>query len=402
MSEGDWTRGDSRVLPFCAPQPGTHQVAQGLQLVGSSNARRSPDLVPTLFRTRQSHSTSVSALQLSRVTQSNIGAPMPGIFDIENPDHRAFVPEGTCFLAYRGSIAHNMYVPESDPHSIDDVDLMGVVLGEPRHYFGLHEWSRRGTREVKEGRYDCVFYENRKMFGLLLQGNPNVMSMLWLRPQDYLILNEPGRRILQNRRLFDGKHVYTAFAGYATQQLTKMETRDQAQLREYIALTFEAKKRGIHPNQPGIAENVPSGYAPGSDEAMNAAFHTDAALLLRLRTYMKKGENLGYLGDKRKRLILEHGYDAKNAAHCIRLLRMASEYLRTGELTVFRPDAAELLEIKRGKWPLSRVKEHAQDLFAEMQNARDASPLPEGPETQRAEALLVDILTDHLANARKV
>jgi hypothetical protein len=28
---------------------------------------------------------------------------------------------------------------------------------------------------------------------------------------------------------------------------------------------------------------------------------------------MKKGENPGYPGDKRKNLVLEHGYDAKNA-----------------------------------------------------------------------------------------
>lgn len=50
---------------------------------------------------------------------------MAGIFDIDNPEHRAFIPEGTFLLAYSGSIAHNMYVPTSDPNSIDDVDLFG-------------------------------------------------------------------------------------------------------------------------------------------------------------------------------------------------------------------------------------------------------------------------------------
>ncbi len=321
---------------------------------------------------------------------------MSGIFDIDNPEHRAFVPEGTILLAYRGSIAHNMYVPNSDPNSIDDVDLIGVVLGETRHYLGLHEWAHRGTKEVKEGQYDCVFYEIRKLFWLLLQGNPNVMSLLWLRAQDYLMMTEPARLILQNRGLFAGKHVYEAFAGYARQQLTKMETRDPAELRLYLALTYEAKFRGIHPNHKGERLDFPEGHDVTSGDARNARAHGDAALLTSLRAYMKKGENLGYLGDKRKNLILEHGYDAKNAAHCIRLLRMASEYLRTGELTVFRPDADELLDIKRGKWELSRVKAHADELFAAMNDALKTSVLPDSPETAKAEALLVRILSDHI------
>jgi len=34
----------------------------------------------------------------------------------------------TIFLGYRGSIAHGMYVPNSDPNSIDDKDIMGFLL----------------------------------------------------------------------------------------------------------------------------------------------------------------------------------------------------------------------------------------------------------------------------------
>ena len=70
----------------------------------------------------------------------------------------------------------------------------------------------------------------------------------------------------------------------------------------------------------------------------------------------------------------------------VRLLRMASEYLRTGELTVFRQDAAELFDIKRGKWELSRVKAHADELFAMMNEALKISPLPDGPDMDKAES----------------
>lgn len=36
--------------------------------------------------------------------------------------------EWSVCLAYRGSVAHNMYVPSTDPDSIDDKDLMSICV----------------------------------------------------------------------------------------------------------------------------------------------------------------------------------------------------------------------------------------------------------------------------------
>lgn len=77
---------------------------------------------------------------------------------------------------------------------------------------------------------------------------------------------------------------------------------------------------------------------------------------------------------------------------------MASEYLKTGELTVFRQDADELLDIKRGKWDLARVKSHADELFAEMRSSRDSSKLPDEADRTGAEKLLAKILREHFAS----
>lgn len=293
------------------------------------------------------------------------------------------IPDGLCLLAYRGSIAHNMYVPPGDPDSIDDVDLMGIAVAPREHYLGLQSWGSRGTMETKEGRYDCVFYEIRKAFGLLLQGNPNILSLLWLRPEHYLMYYPP---LIDNRQLFVGKHAYNSFAAYASAQLQKMETREPAELLEYMRITAELKRRGKHPTDQCTA---------GLDRYLMPQLYSqfsDQKLLQRLRHYQKKGENIGYLGEKRKQLVLEHGYDSKNAAHCIRLLRMAKEFLLTGEMTVFRPDAEELLKIKRGEWRLGKVKTHAEELFAQVKEAKEKSPLREEPDRKGAQQLLVRIL----------
>jgi hypothetical protein len=300
-------------------------------------------------------------------------------------------PPETFYLAYRGSIAHGMYVPPEDRDSIDDIDLMGFVFGEPRHYFGLHEWASRGTKEVKAGRYDVVLYEIRKAFSLLLRGNPNVLLMLWVRADHRLLFTHAARELVENRQLFVGKHVYDAFAGYAHEQLTKMETRDPDELRQYLAVTAELKFRGIHPNHKGERFCEPD---RSTGEGRDVAAWSDEKLLQRMARFHKKGENLGYLGDKRKQLVLKHGYDSKNAAHLVRLLRMCIEFMNTGELVVIRPDAAELLAIKAGRWTLEAVKGHAEMLFAEAKLAWEQSQLPDEPDYAGAERLLVKLIRE--------
>src|SRR5918992_13284 len=39
------------------------------------------------------------------------------------------LPEGLISVCWRGSVAHGMYVPKSDPDSIDDKDVMGIYIG---------------------------------------------------------------------------------------------------------------------------------------------------------------------------------------------------------------------------------------------------------------------------------
>lgn len=301
----------------------------------------------------------------------------------------------TILLGYRGSIAHNMYVPKNDPNHIDDVDIMGVVVGPIEAYLGLQEWGSRGTKEYKHEQWDCVFYEIRKMFSLLLQGNPNVLSLLWIKPEHYLHSSLLGQQIVEHRKLFVGKHIYNAFAGYAHAQMEKMEARDPAELRRYIAVDAELKRRGCHPNCKGEIFEIEQA---DSGEERDVREHSNEALLQVWRAYQRKGQNIGYLGLKRKELVLQNGYDTKNAAHLIRLLRMCVEFMDSGELIVYRTvDAAELLDIKCGKWALDHVKDYAEYLFLEAKKARDRSSLPEKPDRDEAEKLLVEIVRGHLA-----
>lgn len=316
---------------------------------------------------------------------------MVTLFQIDNIDQNYTPPPETFLLNYRGSVAHNMYVPKNDPKHIDDIDLIGFCFGPPEHYLGLTEWGSRGTREIKDDPYDVVLYEIRKAFTLLLQGNPNIMSVLWTHPAHQLVVSSFSERLLANKHLFLGKHVHAAFAGYAHSQLVRMESREPAEIREYLGVTAELKRRGKHPNHRG--EEI----APPEDHPAHFTDWGEEKLITRLRSFQKKGENLGYLGDKRKHLVLEHGYDSKNAAHLIRLLRMCIEFMERGEMQVYRiADREELLAIKQGKWKLEDIKSLADQLFEGARQATEKSSLPEKPDFEGVEKLLVSMLREKL------
>jgi uncharacterized protein len=231
----------------------------------------------------------------------------------------------TVYAGLMGSASHGTYVPKEDPDSIDDVDIMAIVVPSQRWLLGLHQWEH-WVKQRDE--LDVVVYSLRKFVGLLLKANPNVVGLLWLRPEFVLTRHPAFQAMIENRRAFSSKRAYESFVGYAESQLNKM----------------------------GL---------PG---------------------------HRAYMGAKRKELVERYGYDCKNAAHSVRLLRMGIEFLETGELNVYRAlDADEIRAIKRGLWTLDQVKQEVDRLSGRIAAARDHSALPAEPDEALAEKLLIDI-----------
>lgn len=245
------------------------------------------------------------------------------------PDTPFKLDEHLILVGRRGSEAHGTYIPSENPTSVDDRDLMGIVVPPAKYYIGLSKWEHAET--IKEC-WDVVLYEYRKFIGLLLNQNPNVLGMLWLEEEDYLLTSKQSKVLIANRNLFrERRKAASSFMGYATSQLYKME---------------------------------------------HMAFK-------------------GYMGDKRKKLVEKHGYDSKNAGHLIRLLHMGIEFLTTGELHVRRTwDRDMLIDIKKGKWSLDEVKKYAQDRMEACKEAELKSDLPEQIDTEAVEAIVLDTISE--------
>jgi predicted nucleotidyltransferase len=255
-----------------------------------------------------------------------------GVMPPSDNDKRAEDYGGIVILeGFRGSQAHGTYIPSDDPNSIDDIDYMGIYVMPTGYYLGLDGY--RHKHEVIEsfiGNIDKVSYEIRKYVSLVSVCNPNVLSLLHNRPQDFNLMTPAGQMLIDNRDLFlSRRHIFEAFGGYA-----------RSQMRRMTHIKFE-----------------------------------------------------GYMGAKRKMLVEKYGYDCKNAGHCIRLLKLGAELLNTGTLKVFREhDRQLLMDIKTGKYPLAEVQLMAEKFFAELNKAYVDSGLPMENDKEAINELLVKII----------
>jgi hypothetical protein len=288
------------------------------------------------------------------------------------------LPTQRCImLCYVGSKSHNTYIPKTDPDSVDDVDMMGVIVPPPEYTIGLETFEHW---TFKHEELDVVFYSLEKFIGLLVKSNPNVLGTLWMQDDHFIVTTPIWELIRLRKHVFATKAAFGAFAGYASGQLQRMTSYSPEIQAEIDQL--EADLAAVGWKLQDIMDKrslpMPKGLAP--DRANEKAE--------RLR-HLRAKYHSAYMGEKRRKLVVQHGYDTKNAAHLVRLLRMCIEFLNTGTMNVWRTwDADEIKAIKQGALTLDQVKAMAEQLFEDAKVARDNSSLPENVEFKQASALL--------------
>lgn len=283
-------------------------------------------------------------------------------------------------LALMGSHSHGTYLPPQEPNAVDDIDLMGFVVPPIAFHLGLPRWEHW---KLQVDELDVVLYSLEKAVRLLLKSNPNIVGLLWLREAEY-VHRHPTFDLLRTRReIFSSQVAAEAFAGYAADQLKRMEAFDLERMAEYEALTSAISAKGP------LREVLEADAQKLRHIANN--WEVSDEVLTRFRKLHREHFS-GYMGEKRKAMVRKYQYDVKNAAHLIRLLRMGSEFIATGTLQVYRTsDADELKVIKRGGWTLDQVKAEAERLFAGVNAARAGSPVPPEPDVRAANELLITL-----------
>ena len=134
--------------------------------------------------------------------------------------------------------------------------------------------------------------------------------------------------------------------------------------------------------------SIPKGETP----ICNIIYNKDG-YSTHCKDYKEYEEWLANRNEQRYVDTQEHGQkiDGKNMMHCMRLIRMSKEIGRGEGIIVRRPDAKELLAIRRGEVDLDSLIDTAELEIKEMDRIFDESDLPKGIDPELVNTLLIKI-----------
>lgn len=278
-------------------------------------------------------------------------------------------------------------------HEQSDTDRRGAFLLPFSWTTGLGE----PPRDLVSADGSETYWEAEKTIIQALRADPNTLELLFV--PSARALDEVGAWLLAERDAFVSKELFGSFGKYALRQLDHLTTsarlaehRDVvlAWLRAEPELSFDevverlaatVERKPPHDARQAATASLKQLIRSLGDQGLLAG-NDFAALKLLARSAHSPTE------PRTSRRL-----SPKNAYNLLRLLHLATGWLRTGAPTFEATGAlrARLLEIKAGAVPLAEVLREAEALAPELEAARDASTLPARPDRDRAHRLAVRI-----------
>ena len=224
-------------------------------------------------------------------------------------------------LGLGGSYSYGMNIEGKS-----DIDIRGVALNSKEEVLLLQNFG-----QIVDENTDTTIYSFNKMVNLLCKANPNVMEQLGLNTEHYLYIHPIGQVLLNNSKLFLSKRAVYSFAGYAKEQLKKMDNKSS-------------------------------------------------------RSF---GEDYTGIG-RRNRYAAAHNKLGKYMAHLIRLYYMCFDILENQKIITYREKEHDLLmNIRNGEYldknqqPISSFYDLLSELEKRLEYDEKNTSLPETPDYQR-------------------
>lgn len=257
------------------------------------------------------------------------------------------------FLCLGGSHSYGTNIETSD------VDIRGVALNTKEDLVGLTTFE-----QFQDSATDTTIYSFTKFIKLCRDCNPNIIEMLFCKPEHYFYVSPLGQLLLDNRHLFLSKKAHYTFGGYAHAQLNKLEnltmragdilTEEEAQ--KHILRSCQNAVSGCR-EKVGFAEDAFSLYVDQSEEGEWGIYCDCSVKHLKIQDFrdvLAQTANVmvnyvGGVGNRNKKKDDMHMN--KHQLHLYRLYSMAAEILETGDLHTYRDKDHDLLmAIRNGKF----------------------------------------------------
>jgi predicted nucleotidyltransferase len=331
------------------------------------------------------------------------------------------------FKAISGSKAYGLDLPTSD------TDIKGVFY-LPRHRFYALDYAP----QVSDEKNDEVYYELKRFVDLLYKNNPNLLELL-STPEEMILYRHPVLDHLDTG-LFLSKKCRDTFAGYAQTQIRKAKGLNKKihnpvakERKSILHFCYVLKGQGTEPflqwlDRNGLVQencglvNLPHmknlyalfydtsehlGYRgvmqketatdvilssiPKGEQPVNHLYFHQDGYMKYCKDYKEYWDWVAKRNEARYQNTLAHGknYDAKNMMHTFRLLDMAIEILRDEKVRVRRPNREELLRIRSGHYQYEALIEQANEKLEQVNYWYERSKLPEEPDKEKIEEVLV-------------
>jgi hypothetical protein len=307
-----------------------------------------------------------------------------------------------------GSHVYGTNLPTSD------YDIKCVAVPPARNILlqQVCESKNESTKKVSSERnkaddIDNEIFSLQKYLTLLLQGQTVAHDMLFAPAKFYLTKpNKTWLTIQENKNRFFHSGV-SAFAGYCKQQANKYGIKGSrvSAIRNMVNFLEEgASKYGEHSKLADCWDEViafvsgkefisietrksPDGIIVEHLECCNRLVPKFLNFKGSLDVYRRV---LNAYGERAKQAESNDNVDWKALMHAVRVCEQAKEFLLSAHVTFPRPEAALLLQIRKGELPYKQVAELIENGLEELNEAQLKSTLPTKPDYNFAEDIILE------------
>jgi predicted nucleotidyltransferase len=287
-----------------------------------------------------------------------------------------------------------------------DIDIRGVTLNRKSDLIGLTQYEQYVDENT-----DTTIYTFNKIITLLLNANPNTLEILGLKDEHYLYLNDIGRALIANTKLFLSKRAIQSFGGYADAQLRRLQNalaRDAYSQSEKERHIFNSIKNAMYDLRQRYEKFENGAIHIYTDKAVHPDFETeifmDASLThYPLRDYknlwsemnsiVREYDSIGKRNRKKDDAHLN-----KHAMHLVRLFMMAIDILTLEEVRTYREEEHELLlSIRRGDYQKEdgRFRDEFYEIVNDYERKLDYATmhtnLPDEPNMKQVEEFVMSV-----------
>ena len=293
--------------------------------------------------------------------------------ELKSSEYRKFkknMRHSICIEGITGPYAYGI------PCSSSDLEIRGCYMPTPNEIL-----STETLNAIESVEYNALFYPVAVFCALLEDGNPYLVELLGLPPENYLKINKAGHFILENRHVFLSKKYFSTIRGYISSDLKRIKrhhaiskTSADTIKQVLIKKTSAIKEDPCYNIELDIDKK-------GSVSISGVITSGKPEILLPYIEALKTGESSlkKYLSPK----PLAEKILCKKMANVIRLSYMLCDLLRDGEIsTVSKSGSPDVLKAINGEF-LDNEKNPSDEFYelvgmlsdrAEIFNAKNNLP----------------------------